>query len=361
MLAIAAQAGSPRPGFIDACEPPSPGAGEVLCRTLQVGVCGTDRDILESQEPLLPPGEDHLVLGHECLARIEVVGPEVRDFRPGDLVVPVVRRSGGVSSERVDLLPFGRYTERGIVHEHGFALPWFLDRPEHLFRVAEKLAPAAVFTEPLSVAEKAVNEALALQRGRLGEAAWSDPPPRVLVTGLGPIAFGAMLACSCRGWPVTVYGRDAEDTFRVELAAAFGAAYLPAAAYDFEPRDVEQDGFDLILECTGSDAVLVRAASSLAACGAMAWLGSARVPRPQERNVAQLMRHAVVRNHVHLGSVNAAPRDFRDALSHLAQLQATRPRELAAIFTDFVGPSDALWHYENRRPQGIKTVVMFSE
>jgi threonine dehydrogenase-like Zn-dependent dehydrogenase len=145
------------------------------------------------------------------------------------------------------------------------------------------------------------------------------------------------------------------------LARAFGAAFLAARQYDFQPADVEKDGFDLILECTGSDDVMVRAASALAACGVMAWLGSARVPRPRERNVEQLMRHAVVRNHVHLGSVNAAPRDFADALTHLAQLHAAHPRELAAIFTDYVAPEESLWHYENRHPQGIKTVVVFGE
>jgi hypothetical protein len=69
----------------------------------------------------------------------------------------------------------------------------------------------------------------------------------------------------------------------------------------------------------------------------------------------------VLRNHVHLGSVNAAPRDFTDALTHLAQLHAAHPLELAAIFTDRVRPEYALWHYEDRRPQGIKTVVAFDE
>jgi threonine dehydrogenase-like Zn-dependent dehydrogenase len=361
MRAIAARIGSPVPCFVEAPEPPAPGPGEVLCRTLHVGVCGTDRDILESTLPLAPPGSEHLILGHECLARIEQAGEGVQNFRPGDLVVPVVRRALGPPVPRVDLLPFGRFTERGIVEEHGFALRWFLDRPEHLFLVSPEIASVAVFTEPLSVAEKAVNEALAVQQGRLGENAWTDPPPRVLVTGLGPIAFAAVLACRCRHWPVTVYGRDAEDTFRVQLARAFGADYLPASRYRFDPADVERDGFDLILECTGSDEIMVNSAAALAACGVMVWVGSARVPRPKEQNVALLMRHAVLRNHVHLGTVNAARRDFADALRHLAQLHAAHPRQLAALFTDHVPPEGALWHYEHRQPQGVKTVVVFGD
>lgn len=361
MLAIAARAGSPHPSLVAPPNLPRPAEGEVLCRTLQVGVCGTDREILASRQPLLPPDADHLILGHECLARVEQVAPGVAEFRPGDLVVPVVRRASTPGRRRADLLPFGHFTERGIVREHGFARPWFLGRAEYLFPVAPGVAPVAVFTEPLSIAEKAANEAATLQRARLGETAWTDPSPRVLVTGLGPIAFGAVLACRCRDWPVTVYGRDEEATSRVRLAQEFGAAYLSARQYAFEPSDVERDGFDLILECTGSDDVLIRATSALASCGVMAWLGSARMPRPARHNVSLAMRHAVLGNHLHLGTVNSAPRDFADALRHLAQLRHTHPRPLAALFTDYLPPAEALWHYEHRTPQGIKTVVVYGE
>ena len=59
------------------------------------------------------------------------------------------------------------------------------------------------------------------------------------------------------------------------------AKYIPAEQFTDEPPDVEQDGFDLILECTGNDAVLVQTAQSLASCGVMVWLGSSRLPRPR--------------------------------------------------------------------------------
>src|SRR4030095_62527 len=119
MLAIAAQTGSTQPRLIEISPPGEPAAGEVLCRTLELGVCGTDREILHSAAPWTPPGEERLVLGHECLARIEAVGSGVTEFRAGDLVVPVVRRALAGRHRRVDLLPFGAFTERGIVREHG--------------------------------------------------------------------------------------------------------------------------------------------------------------------------------------------------------------------------------------------------
>src|SRR5438105_12424517 len=111
--------------------------------------------------------------------------------------------------------------------EDGFSLRYWVAVPEYLIPVEPAFPPLAVFTVPQSVAEKAVNEALRLQQARLGAEAWLDPPPRVLVTGLGPIAFAAVLAAISRKWPTTVYGRDKPDSSRVRIAEALGANYLP--------------------------------------------------------------------------------------------------------------------------------------
>jgi threonine dehydrogenase-like Zn-dependent dehydrogenase len=211
------------------------------------------------------------------------------------------------------------------------------------------------------VAEKAVNEALRLQQARLGEEAWAAQPPRVLVTGLGPIAFAGVIAATCRGWPTTVLGRDAADSSRAQLVRQFGAEYLTAETARFDSRDPEREGFDLVLECTGSEEVVLRCATVMAACGVMAWLGSSRMPRFGQLNVARFVRDGLVRNHLFLGSVNAALRDFQDAIRHLSSLQREQPHLLAALVTARVGPDDALWHFAHRQPQGIKTVVEYSK
>jgi threonine dehydrogenase-like Zn-dependent dehydrogenase len=170
--------------------------------------------------------------------------------------------------------------------------------------------------------------------------------------------MAAILAALVRGWPVTMFGRDASDTFRATLAQRLGAKYVHDAAV-FECENVDRDGFDLILECTGSDDVMLAAAGSLASRGVMVWLGSSRVPKPKSHNLARLMRDGVIRNHIHLGTVNAAPRDFADALAHLATWHARQGEELAALITSRVHDDNVLGHYEHRQPQGIKTVVMY--
>jgi threonine dehydrogenase-like Zn-dependent dehydrogenase len=181
----------------------------------------------------------------------------------------------------------------------------------------------------------------------------------VLVTGPGPIGFAAVLACLSRSWPATLYGRDDAESYRACLARDLGAAWLTHEQARFDQRDDEHECFDLVLECTGSDEVMVAAARGLAPRGAMVWLGSSRRPQPVAHNVAQLMRDGLLRNHVHIGSVNAAPRDFEAALRHLDQLRATHPGALARLFTERVAPRDSLWHFEHREPDGIKVVLEF--
>jgi threonine dehydrogenase-like Zn-dependent dehydrogenase len=283
----------------------------------------------------------------------------VRELAVGQLVVPTVRRPSTDLALRVDLLPMGTYTECGIVEQHGFSQLRWLERPEFLYVIEEDLAEVAVFAEPLAVTEKACNEALLVQQGRFGERMWTDPLPRVLVTGLGPIAFAGVISALSRGWPTTVVGRDRDNTYRAKLMQRLGAKYSKQEQIDLTPDDVERHGFDLILECTGSDDVLLEASNALAARGVAVWLGSSRRPEPVPHNVARLMRNGLIRNHIHLGSVNAAPRDFLDALAHLRQFRRSHPSELAALFTTRVTPDSSLPHFESRTPQGIKVVVMY--
>jgi threonine dehydrogenase-like Zn-dependent dehydrogenase len=259
------------------------------------------------------------------------------------------------------LLPFGAFVERGIVREHGFSQPLWIDRPEYLLHVPADIVDLAVFTEPLTCAEKGANEATLLTRARLGPEAWNaTAPPRVLVTGMGPIAFAAVLAAVARAWPVTMLGRDAPNSFRAVLVERLGGRYAHIDQAASSIGDIEQDGFDLFLECTGSDAVLLNAASMVRSCGVIVWLGSDRVPEPYVQNVQKLVREGLLRNHIHLGSVNAAPRDFHDALAHLQLLAKDRRQELSELITARVRPEESLWHYEHRQTQGIKTVIMYS-
>ena len=57
---------------------PEPRAGALLIRTLEVGVCGTDREIAAGEFGSAPPGETELILGHELLGVVVEGGDGLR-------------------------------------------------------------------------------------------------------------------------------------------------------------------------------------------------------------------------------------------------------------------------------------------
>src|SRR2546425_11518667 len=63
--------------------PPQPQAGEVLLRVRCCGVCHTDLHIVEGE---LPPAKLPVVPGHQVVAVVERVGPDVTHPAPGSRV-----------------------------------------------------------------------------------------------------------------------------------------------------------------------------------------------------------------------------------------------------------------------------------
>src|SRR5438132_13075328 len=64
----------------------------VKIRSLEVGICGTDKEICTFVYGAPPAGFEYLVIGHESLGVVEEAGVNVRGLKRGDLVVPSVRR-----------------------------------------------------------------------------------------------------------------------------------------------------------------------------------------------------------------------------------------------------------------------------
>ena len=65
---------------VESRDVPEPGSGEVLLKLEACGVCHSDIFVSGLEKlPLIP-----LILGHEGIARVTAVGPEVADWQPGD-------------------------------------------------------------------------------------------------------------------------------------------------------------------------------------------------------------------------------------------------------------------------------------
>lgn len=283
--------------------PPECGEGEVLWRVMEVGVCGTDRELAAFHLGYPPPGENRLVIGHEALGQVVATGTGVTGFAAGDWVAPMIRRACGAACEqcrreRRDLCLTGSYRERGILGAHGYFTNMAVDAAGDLVLVPERLAGCGVLIEPLSVVEKAVARALELYPGT---------PQTALVLGAGPIGILAAWALEARGFEVNVISLEARDSPRAELLQASGIGYnnsQPAAA-------------DIVVEAAGTDAAGFAALHKLKPNGVCALLGA----RTGAGSVPFL--DLIVGNRTVFGSVNASPAAFQSAVEDLERLDLT--------------------------------------
>src|SRR5262249_52499370 len=127
MRAVVTRPGSGRAWLQEIAEPSMAEPHEVVVDMLRVGVCGTDRHVMSAGiggARGLPQGDDYIVMGHEAVGRVAQVATAVGSLKPGDLVVPTVRRGcrecAACLADQADLCSSLRYKERGIVGLHGF-------------------------------------------------------------------------------------------------------------------------------------------------------------------------------------------------------------------------------------------------
>jgi threonine dehydrogenase-like Zn-dependent dehydrogenase len=294
----------------EVAEPVAEHAARVLVRTLEIGICGTDREILAGKYGSAPPGEQHLIIGHESLGEV-LDAPAGSGLRAGDLVVGVVRRPDPVPCAACavgewDMCKNGKYTERGIKDRHGYASQRYGIRAEFLVKLPPQLRTVGVLLEPASVVAKAWEQIERI------DARSTSRFQRVLVTGAGPIGLLAALLGVQRGCEVHVLDRVTQGS-KPQLVATLGAHYHTGAIHelDFAP--------DVVIECTGATPLIIDAATHMAADGIVCLAGVSSGGRTIALDVGLLNRELVLENGVVFGTVNANLRHYRAAADALAR------------------------------------------
>jgi threonine dehydrogenase-like Zn-dependent dehydrogenase len=308
-----------------------PGGRGVLVRVLRVGVDGTDREINAAEYGAAPPGSDVLILGHESFGVVEAVGAGVSEFRPGDFVVATVRRAGTSLYDRIgspDMTTDDAYLERGINLLHGFLAEYYVDEPEYLVKVPRGLREVGVLLEPMSVVEKGIAQAYAIQR-RLG--VWQ--PRRVAVLGSGTIGLLATLVLRLRGLDVTVVSRTPKPTLNAELIEALGARYLSNGGSTISGIAAVHGPFDLIFEATGFSPLVFEAMEALGKNGVLVLSSVTGGDRRAEVPADRLNLGFVLGNKVMVGTVNAHRTNFETGAADLAQAELEYPGWLGRLLT----------------------------
>jgi len=332
----------------DVPEPPK-SDGAVLVRTLALGVCGTDREIVSGAYGWAPPGETRLIIGHESLGHVQEA-PADSGFKAGDLVVGIVRRPDPVPCPccavgEWDMCRNGRYTERGIKERNGYGSDLFRIEPDFLVKLDPSLGGNGVLVEPTSVVAKAWDHT-----DRIGGRSRAWAPKRLLVTGAGPIGLLAALIGAQRGLEIHVLDhRDSQEKRRLveDIGGTFHLESL-AELGDLKP--------DILMECTGAPTV-VRDALGLTAPGGVVCLVGVSAPgHDLDIDLGKINRTMVLDNDTVFGSVNANRKHYQDAVE---VLQRADKNWLATLITRRV-PVEQWTQSIEEQPDDIKVVVDFS-
>lgn len=327
-------------------EPPGED-GDVLVETLAIGICGTDREIVEGNYGWPPAGQERLVIGHESLGRVLEASAESGLHR-GDLVAGIVRRPdpmpcANCAAGEWDMCRNGLYTERGIKQRHGYCSERFRIEAKYAVRVDPQLGSLGVLLEPASVLAKAWDHIERIGR----RAHWQ--PRQVLVTGAGPIGLLAALLARQRGLEVAVLDR-VTDGPKPQLVRDLGAAYHTGRVAEIGVQP------DIVLECTGVGQLVFDVLNRTAPGGIVCLTGVSSGGREIPVDVGSLNKSLVLENDVVFGSVNANRRHYELAADALAAADRDWLGRLLARRVPLDEWPAALEH----RPEDVKTVIDFT-
>lgn len=340
MRAIAITPGVAGVHMIEREEPQITTPNDIKMRVVRVGICGTDREELIGGRADAPAGARELVIGHEMMGQVVEVGAAVKRVQPGDHAAFTVRRGCGLCANcnlgRFDMCQTGKYRERGIKALDGYQTEVVVDREEHCVRVPPELAPVGVLLEPLSIVEKAIEQAWQIQQRRNPESAVTPDwrvGRRCLVAGLGPVGLLAAMILRLRG--CEVYGIDIVDaaSARPQWLRTIGGVYIDGR--QVAPKDIaaHTGNLDLICDASGVASLEFDLLGALGYNGIYVLTGIPGGSRPLQIAGAELIRRLVLANQVMFGSVNAARGHFQMGADDLAAAHQRWGDATAALIT----------------------------
>src|SRR5712691_1720043 len=336
MKAIAVKPGIPNTVHLTELPAPSvtdiPNGRGVLVRILRVGVDGTDKEINAAEYGQAPPGYDFLIIGHESFGRVEAVGPNVTELKPGDYVVATVRRPGKSIYDLIgtnDMTTDDTYYERGINLRHGYLTEYYVDDVEFIVKVPQGLKHVGVLLEPTTVVEKGIYQAYEIQR-RL--KVWH--PRKAAVMGAGTIGLLATMVLRLRGLDVTTFARSTKPYLNADLIEELGARYISTKDTPILDAAKQHGPFDIIFEGTGNSSVVFDSMQTLGKNGVLVLAsvtgGDKMIQIPADR----INLEFVLGNKVMVGTVNANREYFEMGVGDMAQAEAEYPGWLSKLLTD---------------------------
>jgi len=263
---------------------------------------------------------------------------------------------------RFDLCLTGNYTERGIKGRHGYQTQFVVDQECYAIKVPASVAAVAVMTEPMSVVQKALDEAGLIQRARLpyiGEN-WLQGKT-ALIAGLGPIGLLAALVLRLRG--ANILGLDIIETSspRVKIFEALGGVYFNDKTLDPVALRKAYPQIDLVLDAAGVAKLDFDLMELLGVNGLFVLTGVPGDQRLLNVDGAKLMRTMVLKNQVMVGSVNADFQHFKQGIADFEEATKKWPGVVEKMISQRYASADYAKVFAAHSPDEIKVVLDWAE
>ena len=364
MKAIAIIPGTTQVSLTDIKEPLINAPDEVKIKILQVGICGTDREEASGGRAKAPAGKRQLIIGHEMFGEIVEVGSAVKNVSKGDYGVFIVRRGcnkcKACLNGRSDMCYTGDYTERGIKGADGFQAEYVVDKEQYLVKVPGVIKEIGVLTEPMSVACKAIDEALIIQYARLKDfdkqTNWLEGK-KALIAGIGPIGLMAAFALRLKGADVIGLDIVDENSSRPKILKEIGGTYVDGRKVAVLDLDEVCGEADFVFEATGIAKLQIQLIDALRINGIYVATGIPAGKRPLNIEAGGIMQQLVLKNQIVLGSVNASLEHYKMAVHNLQESLIKWPKAIKAVITEkipFTNFGQSLYQHS---PGEIKVVV----
>lgn len=339
----------------------------VKLRMLEIGVCGTDKEIASFAYGTPPSGSDYLIIGHESLGEVIEVGSAVQHLKPGDLVVTMVRRPcmhadcRACRAGRQDFCFTGDFTERGIKQAHGFMTEFVVDDEQYMNIVPQELRDVAVLVEPLTIAEKALAQVWLIQQ----RLPWIAPDAadgqrgkghRAVVLGAGPVGQLGAMALVTAGFETYVYSRSPAPNPKADLIKAIGASYISDESVSVDQLAAQVGNIDLVYEAVGASQVAFEVMKVLGTNGIFVFTGVPGRKAPISVDTDLLMRDLVLKNQVVFGTVNAGRDAFTSSIRDLGIFTKQWPQAVRSLITGRY-PIEGFHDLLLGNPGGIKNVI----
>lgn len=370
MKAVAVLPAKREISLIDVEQPKLASTTGTKLRILDVGVCGTDREICSFQYGTPPAGSEHLIIGHESLGEVVEIGSRVSGLKPGDLVVTTVRRPcpheicSSCVTDRADFCYTGDFVERGIKNHHGFMTEYVVDEARNMNLVPAALRPVAVLVEPLTIAEKAIEQIWALQV----RLPWACPHSkekrmghchRAVVLGAGPVGLLGAMALVRQGFQTFVYSREKAPNPKATIVESTGATYVSAEDASIDDLAARVGNIDVVYEASGASQLSFEVIERLGVNGIFVFTGVPGRKAPVSVDTDRIMRNLVLNNQVVFGSVNASRSNFQSAINDLAAFHQSWPDSVSGLITGRF-PVDRYRELLTGPTHGIKNVLSFA-